>query len=306
MYREFLTEIAELERQAEDLERRRHEVRKDEADLKKKQEDYSKFDHQKTLQERDGYEKDWHAAVQKERKSKAQINDLVEGIERQERELQASKTKNKQFGKFESQERFIQLLDQRCTEKLQEFEYEAVASLADCNNQALKQISRQNRRLKLDKELKISYVDENDEELGKSTGENLLLNLIFVSCLINFARKRRIEKDDFVIHGTIAPFLLDAPFGVLDETYRERAVKYVADSTDQLIFLLSSSHWREIDPTIRDKIGKEYILVNHQEDEQGERTDDVIEVNGKNYPQSLYEQERKCTKITEITNGVHD
>ena len=40
-----------------------------------------------------------------------------------------------------------------------------------------------------DKELKISYVDENDEELGKSTGENLLLNLIFVSCLINFARK---------------------------------------------------------------------------------------------------------------------
>lgn len=305
-YLEFLDEIRELEKRAESLERREQEIRKEEGELKKKQEDYTKFDHQKTLQERDDYEKTWHAAIHKINSSNSQIAELEKGVDRQERELNVSKAKNKRFEKFEKRERFIKLLGQRCMDKLQEFELEAVESLADCNNSALAQISRQHRRLILDNDLTVRYVDENGQEVGNSAGENLLLNLVFVSCLINFARKRLAEKNDFVIHGTIAPFLLDAPFGVLDKTYRERAVKYVAESTDQLIFLLSSSHWQGVDETIRDKIGKEYILVNHQTDPQGERTDDVITVGGKSYSQSLYEQERKFTEVREVTDGNHD
>ncbi len=305
MYREFLDEVGDLERRSQNLELEKQRNRREETEVRKRQEEYSQIDVKEVIQERDRYQREWQDANHQIRRTKSEIVDLQTAIERHRRELNQVKAQNKRFEKYEAQRRFIDLLQQRCTQKLQEFERGAVDSLTACNNSALKRISRQDRRLELGYDLSVRYVDEHEVELGKSTGENLLLNLIFVSCLINFARQRRSEKDDFVIHGTIAPFLLDAPFGQLDDTYRERAVEYVAESTDQLIFLLSSSHWRTIDSTIRDKIGKEYILVNHQKDAQGERTDDVITVDGRDYSQSLFMQERKYTEVREIPDGDH-
>ena len=123
------------------------------------------------------------------------------------------------------------------------------------NNEALDQISRQQMTLKVGDDFSFRYENELGHEYGKSTGERLLFNLIFVSCLIQFARERANVEDEFVIHGTIAPFLIDAPVGALDKAYRERVTDYIKSNTDQLIFLLSTKDWESVDEIIKDISG---------------------------------------------------
>jgi DNA sulfur modification protein DndD len=180
------------------------------------------------------------------------------------------------------------LLIERCEERLETFEKEALDFLTISNNQALEKISRQERKFVLNKDFSFTYLDGHGQEIGRSDGETLLSNLVFVSSLIQFAKERVNVSDKFVVHGTIAPFLIDAPFGSLDETYKKEVAKYIPTCTEQLILLLSSSHWGTIDEHIREWIGKEYILVNHQTMERGERSEDIMRINGKEYQRSKY------------------
>ena len=143
-------------------------------------------------------------------------------------------------------------------------------------------------------------MDENEQPIARSTGEVLLSNLIFVSSLIQFAKQRVDDKDEFLIPGTVAPFLIDAPFGALDENYKAEAAKYLPECTEQLILLLSSSHWNTVDSHIRKYIGKEYILVNHQTTQQGDRPDDQMSINDADYKLSVYDSKVRMTAIQEI------
>ena len=304
MYLEFLEEVEELEVRRQTLEQEKQRLQRKLETLKKKQSDFGEVNVQGLIKERDNYRAEWQSATRLINKTKVEIDDFRNIIKGRERDLISLQAQDKRLQRYQSQKRLIDLLQQRCEEKLKEFEHMAIDSLTEFNNNALKRISRQHLQLKLDQDLAVRYIDEFGIEPGRSRGENLLVNLIFVSSLINFARQRRAEKDDFVIHGTIAPFLLDAPLGDLDETYRKSAVNYIASSTDQLILLLSSSHWESIDSSIREKIGKEYILTNYQKEGRGERTDDVISINGVDYKQSLYDREKKYTKVMEIENGL--
>ena len=95
--------------------------------------------------------------------------------------------------------------------------------------------------------LKFAYVDRDGKEVGESTGEELFLNLSFASALSKIAAIRSKIVNGILIPGAVGPLVIDAPFGDLDPTNARIIYEVLKESTDQLVLLLSRSHWEPLD-----------------------------------------------------------
>jgi DNA sulfur modification protein DndD len=186
----------------------------------------------------------------------------------------------------------------RCQQRLSDFEQTARVTMATSVNSILENFSRKDYSIRVTEGFEFHLSDKNGELVRKSKGENLLLNLAFVSGLIEQAQKRANASGDFLISGATAPFVIDAPFGELDETYKQTTASFLPERSEQLVLLLSSSHWKgTVDTAIRSKIGKEYVLVSQRQDSRGNKPEDIIKIGRKKFQQSLYEQERDQTTV---------
>ena len=217
------------------------------------------------------------------------------------RKLETHGSSNKQLQRILDSQKILDSMISRCETKLADFEIQARATIVAKVNDILKQFSRKDYSIKVDNNFTFHLVRLNGEIVAKSKGENLLLNLSFVSALIDLARKREADAGDFLVQGTVAPFVIDAPFGELDETYKKATCEFLPKTSKQLILLLSSSHWQgTVDDTIKDRIGSEYILVSEKRVEQGSKPQDKIKVGKKEYSQSVYSQDRDATSVLRI------
>ncbi|MPN11402.1 hypothetical protein SDC9_158703 [bioreactor metagenome] len=127
------------------------------------------------------------------------------------------------------------------------------------------------------------------------------MNLAFVSALIKLAAQRINGQGKFLQPGTVAPFIIDAPFGELDETYRKATVNFLPENSEQLVLLLSSSHWRgTVGEDIKNKVGKEYILLSHKKNTRGNKPLDEIIIDGVKVNQSIYNSSFEGTSIFEV------
>ncbi|MCF7987313.1 MAG: AAA family ATPase [Methylovulum sp.] len=188
-----------------------------------------------------------------------------------------------------------------CEKKLNQYEKDSKLIIAQNVNKTLQDFSRKDFYVKVDEDFGFHLIRENGQKVAKSKGENLLLNLSFVSALIEFAQMRSSASGDFLVSGTTAPFVIDAPFGELDNTYKKASAEFLPKRSRQLIFLLSSSHWEgTVDEAIRDKIGSEYILISSKNSIQGEKPSDKLTINGIEFIQSLYSQEKEATFIKRV------
>lgn len=134
-----------------------------------------------------------------------------------------------------------------------------------------------------------------------SDGEQRLLDLCFVSALVAVCREREAEKNAIVLPGAIAPLVVDAPFGQLDPEYQALAVKTMMDLSDQLVLLLSKTHWTpEVDNAIRPSIGKEYLLIGYRQGSAGGAAPVRISVEDRVYDQMVYESPRDWTEVRPI------
>ena len=174
--------------------------------------------------------------------------------------------------------------------------------LTEVNN-ILTKFSRHDYRIGItDSNFKISLVDKDDSIVGQGDGLNLLLNLTITAALIKFASARRNVKDPILSGATVAPLVIDAPFGVLDQSYRNVVVTNLPDYTNQLVFFVSSSQWSsEMDLAIKERLGKEYCLVMEESSLQGDKKLDEITIRGTKLVLSKYGQEKPRTSILEIT-----
>ena len=100
-------------------------------------------------------------------------------------------------------------------------------------------------------------------ESPKSGGENQLLSLAFIAALVRFSHDRRSDKrDQLLIPGTVAPLMLDSPFGQLDAQYSAAVSSFVPSMATQVLLLVSSKQGsKEVVAGLSDRIGKEYELV---------------------------------------------
>lgn len=118
----------------------------------------------------------------------------------------------------------------------------------------------------------IVVVNADSKEIAPSTGQTLLLNLSIVSALYDFIKNRAKAKDPLLSTANIAPLIVDAPFGVLDENFRRYVVKMLPKYAPQVIYLVSSSQWTEdMEEEVREQIVSEYCLISEQSEEQNDR-----------------------------------
>lgn len=229
-------------------------------------------------------------------------------IERLKSELQIIESKLKRFGaedirisRLTEHQSFAEELIKICKSKLDQYEHDSKKIIASKVNQTLQEFSRKDFNVRVGDDFSFFLIREDGNRVAKSKGENLLLNLSFVSALIEFAQMRSGANGDFLVSGTTAPFVIDAPFGELDNTYKRATAEFLPKRSRQLIFLLSSSHWSgAVDETIKNKIGSEYVLISAKTSTQNGKPEDKLMINGKEYIQSLYNQDKDATFIEKV------
>ncbi|MEO1095385.1 MAG: AAA family ATPase [Cyanobacteria bacterium J06638_28] len=133
--------------------------------------------------------------------------------------------------------------------------------------------------------------------VGASTGENQILSLSFIGSVVE--RIRQWSQDKLVMgpDSSTFPLVMDSPFGSLDEIYRRQVAKLLPALADQLMVMASKTQWRgEVEEEMRDRIGREYVLVYHSPKDAVQV--DSMRIGGETYP--LIRQSPDEFEFTEI------
>jgi len=102
--------------------------------------------------------------------------------------------------------------------------------------------------------------------------------------------------------GTVAPLVLDSPFGQLDEAYRAMTAEFIPKMARQVVLLVSRSQGPEdVLNAIKDHLGAEYLLVRHNTEPRGERKQESRYFKGEEYKTAIFDAEYDGTEIVEIT-----
>lgn len=100
--------------------------------------------------------------------------------------------------------------------------------------------------------------------LEKSTGENQITSLCFISSIVNTA-KEWASKPSVFQKGGVYPIVMDSPFGALDPEYRQKVATFIPALADQVIVMVSKSQWRgEVESELSKRLGKQYTLKYHK------------------------------------------
>ncbi|MEQ8435418.1 MAG: AAA family ATPase [Oceanicaulis sp.] len=166
----------------------------------------------------------------------------------------------------------------------------------------LEATTRKVLKLRMTDEYVISLVNAEGTALPKSSGENQLLGLAFTAALVEFAKVRQSAHDYRLLPGTIAPLVLDSPFGQLDEAYRATTAEFIPKMARQVVLLVSKSQGSEdVLEALKDHLGAEYLLVRHNTDSGGDRKPESRYFKGKEFRTAVFDAEYDGTEIVEIS-----
>lgn len=147
----------------------------------------------------------------------------------------------------------------------------------------------------------ISLVNSEGMALPKSSGENQLLGLAFTAALVEFAKVRENAQDYKLLPGTIAPLVLDSPFGQLDEAYRTTTAQFIPKMARQVVMLLSQSQGsQEVLDALQDRVGAEFLLVRHNREPIGERKQESRYLKGEEFKTAVFDSAYDGTEVLEI------
>ena len=233
------------------------------------------------------------------------IASLKEQREKYARELNSIVPSNDLIVALKLKKEFIEKLYSYLEKYLSEMEIKIRLHVISEVNSTLEKFSRHDFHIKVsEKDFKIYLRDKNDNEVAQGDGLNLLLNLTVTASLINFAASRKEVKDPILNSATVAPLIIDAPFGVLDKRYRNVVVNQLPKHANQVVFLVSSSQWTDdMEDEVRELIGSEYCLVLEESSEQKGKDVDKIIVNKSEFIVSRYGCDIDRTVIEEISNA---
>jgi DNA sulfur modification protein DndD len=151
-------------------------------------------------------------------------------------------------------------------------------------------------------ELKDSVTGRIDQGSDGGNGQTLLSNLSFISALIETSKERaKPQNKSIFLPGTIAPFVIDAPFAEMDPTYRLNTFEFLPKQSHQLIIFISTGQWQTAFEDIIGKyIGKRYILINH--DMTKNFKENILTINEKDYHLNVASDDssQSSTSIKEI------
>ena len=186
-------------------------------------------------------------------------------------------------------------------QQLSEEENDARKVLRASIRRILERTTRKVLNLRMTDDYVISLVNSDGTSLPKSSGENQLLGLAFTAALIEFAKVRDKAEDYRLLPGTIAPLVLDSPFGQLDETYRATTAEFIPQMARQVVLLVSKSQGSEdVLSALHDYLGAEYLLVRHNKEPAGNRRSERRHLAGKDFATVMFDSQYDGTEIVEL------
>lgn len=215
---------------------------------------------------------------------------LSKEFESQKRRLSSLQPNNALITDLNLMKSFIEELSEFLEKHLKKVESSVRLHIISSVNQMMIAFSRHSYSIKiLPDDFSIQLVDSDNNLIGQGDGLNLLLNLSITAALIAFVRNNQAVRDPLLASATVAPLVIDAPFGVLDTSYRNVVVSSLPEHAEQVVFLVSSSQWGEdMDMAIRDRIGAEYCLILEQKGSQGEKQLDTFRIAGREFIANRY------------------
>jgi DNA sulfur modification protein DndD len=212
-------------------------------------------------------------------------------LEKKRGEVLRLQSSSSEVNKYRKLEEIAQKIQTTIEDTLKSTQENVELRIMQKVNSFLGQFVRQDYTAKMMKgSYDIRLYDRNNVQVAESDGQGLLLSLTFISSLIELARERKNASGEILTPGAIAPFIIDAPFGVLDNKYKGNVAKAIPESVGQVVFFLSSSHWEgTVEDSIRDKVGMEYNLVLEVEASQSSKSEDTITILGKKYSTVNYD-----------------
>ena len=231
------------------------------------------------------------------------IETLNREIKQKKAELGRLQPNSDLLGILETKVAFLQDMQSCITTHLDKAESDVRTHVYHKVNNILEQFSRHDYKIRVSPgDFKIHLVDRDDNIAGHGDGLNLLLNLTITVALIEFAADRKNVKDSILSAATVAPLVIDAPFGVLDDAYRKVVVSHLPKHAKQLVFFVSSSQWsREMDDEVRARLGREYCLVMEESSPQEGKDIDEIDIRGERFVLSKYGQTNRRTSLMEVS-----
>lgn len=149
-------------------------------------------------------------------------------------------------------------------------------------------------------------VDRHNKKVAAGNGYQAMLAISFIIALIQFSKDRVNDNRNLLTPGTIAPFIADSILAFIGPDNGRELVRFIANSVEQSIFMFSQAQWTEshTDKGIRNKIGKEYNLVQHtvlSENEFKGQYPTSLSVNGRQYDVVRFGSDFDKVTIEEIT-----
>jgi len=235
-------------------------------------------------------------------KSSVKVDDLQRSIEKDMISLKAISPNTEIIEAFQDKKDFIDALKNYLQDYLNKTEKNIRLHVLKEVNSTLEKFSRHDFHIKVNEsDFSFRLLDKDNNNVGQGDGLNLLLNLTITAALISFAAERRNVKDSILSSATIAPLIIDAPFGVLDKKYRNVVVKQLPLHAGQVVFLVSSSQWsKEMDEQVREKIGAEYCLIMEETSSQNDKELDITKIRDKDFVLSRYDCDIDRTIIEEV------
>jgi DNA sulfur modification protein DndD len=235
--------------------------------------------------------------------------DAQREIERLEAEVKARRSEVSDLAqKNERAKRIVTRRDvalqaaEKIGELLRHYETEARAEVQESVNEILEVVARKDFRFAIGEDFEIALTFSDGTPVPKSGGENQLMSLAFIAALIQFAEQRTKQSNNrLFIPATVAPLILDSPFGQLDDKYRADTARFVPSMAPQVVLLVSSSQGKaEVVKTLENRIGREYVLIAENAGPKGKKTQDFLTVREQRMATTLYNCPRDRTRIQEI------
>jgi DNA sulfur modification protein DndD len=186
---------------------------------------------------------------------------------------------------------------------LERYEKEARQKVQQEINTILDRTAKRHYRMDIDSSFRLRLLLADGTLAPKSQGENQLTGLAFIAALVQFARERAEQATPhvLVIPATVAPLVLDSPFGQLDEAYRAATAEFVPLMAPQVVLLVSSSQIKgPVIEAVKPRVGAEYVLIAENRGPQGGKRSDIFDTGSRRIPTVLFGKPRNLTRIERV------
>lgn len=218
-----------------------------------------------------------------------------------ERELAKQVQGNEEARIFVKRYTLCETLKGQLEGELREDEASARSVLSKSINKVLDQTGRKDFKLKMSADYGISLVNDAGTQLPKSGGENQLLGLAFTAALVEYAKTRQNADGFYLLRGTVAPLILDSPFGQLDESYRATVAMHVPEMAEQVILMVSDSQGSGgVVAALQNRVGKEIVLIRNNRGPRGNRPVERHQFRGRDFETARFDAEFDGTTIEEV------